>query len=158
MGDQPSDWPVSYGRGEHAAFLDRIHTRIRAFPHIERPQWQDGVLSFLGVVIKRYRRHPAPNQRKLLDVFEAAGWPATVVQDPLRDAQGKTHRNDLSQTIKDLNKRTVSIGLRFRTDGNGGALWCIEFPSRFPLWFKIAFGASTNTPPRTLPVHSPNIP
>jgi hypothetical protein len=91
------------------------------------PTWEGGILSFRAVRIKKFGRHPAPNQRELLDAFQAAGWPM-VIQNPLRDANNKLSPRTLNETLRDLNNSIKGSPLRFEADGNGGCRWLTNSP------------------------------
>jgi hypothetical protein len=100
---------------------DLVATAERCWlrPASSVPRWDDDgrTLYFDGKEIKKFRRHPAPNQTELLTAFEEEGWPPTI-PDPFTDPQ------KLEQTIWDINKRLPPGTIRFRGDGTGeGVTW-----------------------------------
>ena len=99
------------------------------------PLWDEGSrrLWLGGTLLKEFRQ-PAPNQTKLLVVFQEQGWAAAHIDDPLpladdeRDADAKRR---LHETIKDLNRGLPPGTIRFRGDGTGqGVLWVYARPGR----------------------------
>lgn len=88
------------------------------------PIWKDGILSFGGIAVKKFARHPALNQRKLLDAFQAAGWPA-VIKNPFHDVNNRSVPRTLNETVYDLNSSIKHSILRFHADGNGGCRWLV---------------------------------
>ncbi len=81
-------------------------------------------LWFKGKVVKQFRQ-PAPNQTRLLDVFEEQGWASQRIDDPLPLARGE-HDHDakkrLHNTLKNLNRGLPPGTIRFRGDGTGQAV------------------------------------
>ena len=79
-----------------------------------------------GAVLKVFRQ-PAPNQTRLLDVFQETGWIETHIDDPLppephEDEQDVKRR--LHETLKNLNRGLPRGSIRFRGDGTGqGVRW-----------------------------------
>jgi hypothetical protein len=83
------------------------------------PVWDDtaAALSWRGEVIRTFHKHPARNQRDLVEAFHREGW-APIIPDPFRDP------NRLRQTIRDLNNSLPEHTIRFAGDGTGeGARW-----------------------------------
>lgn len=93
----------------------------------DKPKWEGGILTFGSITVKTIGRHPATNQRELLDAFEAAGWPM-VITNPLRDVNNKTSPRTLNETLRDLNASIKTGPLRFEADGNGGCRWIQNSP------------------------------
>jgi hypothetical protein len=83
------------------------------------PVWDDevGELRWGDVCIRTFGRHPADNQRELLDAFRLANW-ARWIPDPFNDPR------KLNQTIAVLNRSLDPRLIRFRGDGSGeGVIW-----------------------------------
>jgi len=83
------------------------------------PEW-DTVrreLRLGGHVIKRYRV-PAPNQELILTAFQESGWPE-FIDDPLPPLPNQDCKGRLQGTIKALNRKHLSRGIRFHGNGNG---------------------------------------
>jgi hypothetical protein len=91
----------------------------RKLPHV-LPQWdpQNGSLSFDGRLIRNVRiLRDKSNIQKVLDAFEAAGWP-TRIDNPLVLGQQQLH-----ETIRSLNHGLETI--RFHTqEGAEAVVWC----------------------------------
>jgi hypothetical protein len=75
-----------------------------------RPCWdRDGRQLWYGETLCREYPKEAPNQFKILDAFQAAGWPSAIDSPFLRDP------SKLSDTIGDLNERLLKESpFRFR--------------------------------------------
>ena len=75
---------------------------------------------WLGARLLRAFRQPAPHQTALLAVFQARGWVARRIDDPLPgepgDGPGEAqHRR--YETVKNLNRGLPPGTIRFRVDG-----------------------------------------
>jgi hypothetical protein len=92
------------------------------------PFWDAGSRClWLGERLLKQFRQPAPNQTRLLAVFQEQGWENKHIDDPLLVVEGETEadaKRRLHETVKNLN-RTLPLGtIRFRGDGTGqGATW-----------------------------------
>jgi hypothetical protein len=89
-----------------------------------RPSWNAGVNRlFLGkLLVKQYRR-PAPNQQRILSAFQEEDWPERI-DDPLPPAPGLEPRRRLQEAVAGLNRRQANPVLRFAGDGHGqGVTW-----------------------------------
>lgn len=79
-----------------------------------------------GILVKEFRQ-PAPNQTRLLDVFQEQGWASAHIDDPLPSYPGETEKDvtrRLQETIKNLNRGLLPGTIRFRGDGTGqGVRW-----------------------------------
>jgi hypothetical protein len=79
-----------------------------------------------GVLIKEYLQ-PAPNQTRLLDVFQEQGWENTHIDDPISSAPAESEedvKRRLHDTIKNLNRGLLPGTIRFSGDGTGqGVRW-----------------------------------
>jgi excisionase family DNA binding protein len=83
------------------------------------PRWDDeaATLYWGEVPIRQFRRHPARNQRELIEAFHRGRW-AQTIPDPFRDAR------KLALTICCLNKSLLQKLIRFAGDGTGeGVMW-----------------------------------
>jgi hypothetical protein len=82
---------------------------------------------WLGERLLKQFRQPAPNQTRLLDVFQEQGWENTHIDDPLLILQGETEadaKRRLHETVKNLNRTLPPGTIWFRGDGTGqGATW-----------------------------------
>jgi len=88
---------------------------------LDTPCWDSErrELRFHGRICKRFRQ-PAPNQTRVLDAFQEAGWPAKI-DDPIPPQGDLDHRQRLADAVRGLNK---NHGIRFELDGTGeGILW-----------------------------------
>jgi hypothetical protein len=76
--------------------------------------------------VKEFRQ-PAPNQTRLLDVFQEQGWATAHIDDPLpghREETEEDAKRRLQETIKNLNRGLLPGTIRFRGDGTGqGIRW-----------------------------------
>ena len=87
------------------------------------PAWNGELreLSFGGTVCKRYKQ-PAPQQTRILEVFQETGWPAKI-DDPLPFATEQKRRDRLANAVKGLNAQDPAL-LRFELDGTSqGIIW-----------------------------------
>ena len=90
-------------------------------PHSAKPRWDANHRCLLvgSVVVRRYTGD-APNQTRILEAFEAAGWPPRVAS-PFLEGDRKYR---LNKTLRDLNKGISPKLIRFRADGTGtGIRW-----------------------------------
>lgn len=69
------------------------------------------------VVIKKFK-WPAANQEQILRAFQEEGWPSKI-DDPLPPNPKICPKRRLHDTIKCLNRRQLSNGIKFRGDGTG---------------------------------------
>jgi hypothetical protein len=103
---------------------------------VSTPVPQDGALPYwdaqsrrlwLGAILLKEFRQPAPNQTRLLDVFQEKGWTIPHIEDPLSPAPGDTEQDikrRLHDTIRNLNRGLPPGTIRFRGDGTGqGVRW-----------------------------------
>ena len=70
-----------------------------------------------NVVIKRFK-WPAENQERVLDAFEAKGWPPRI-ENPLDQHPSICPKRRLHDTIKCLNRKQLNELIKFRGDGTG---------------------------------------
>jgi hypothetical protein len=92
--------------------------------HIRTPQWlSDRRELWVGnVVVKRFRR-PAPNQETVLAAFQEEGWPVRI-DDPLTRQPDRDAIQCLHDTINHLNRNRSSPLIHFAGDGTGrGIRW-----------------------------------
>lgn len=104
-----------------AEMLKAESLNVSSEPQTDRPRWdKDGrALIVGGVVVKQYKRHPAPNQVRILAAFEEEGW-ENRIDDPIPG--GTNPKKRLRDTVQDLNKAQGAI--KFSTDGTGeGVQW-----------------------------------
>jgi hypothetical protein len=83
------------------------------------PRWDSDTrtLYFGEMLVKRYGRHPAPNQKKVLAAFQEAGW-ARSIPSPVQEHQ---LRDTLRGLKNSLGKRSP---IRFTGDGESARiLW-----------------------------------
>jgi hypothetical protein len=90
------------------------------------PWWdgEDRRLWLGGILLKEFRQ-PAPNQQILLDVFQEYGWARVHIDDPLPLTEGELEedaKRRLHDTIKNLNRGLPAGTIRFRGDGTGQGL------------------------------------
>lgn len=88
------------------------------------PRW-DGERRelWLGDVLVKRFRVPAPRQELLLTVFEEEGWPLRI-DDPLPPHPAVDPKRQLHAVISALNRNQKTSKLHFSGDGNGtGVLW-----------------------------------
>jgi hypothetical protein len=96
---------------------------------LERPVWDSAVreLRWQGRLVKHFRV-PAANQEAVLAALEQQGWPPRI-DDPLPEVVELDPKVRLHDTIKALNRRHVSVVLRFLGDGTGrGIAWRLRGP------------------------------
>jgi hypothetical protein len=150
LADQP---PVFLPRIDEQEHLDEIEmldeetapsnitTSLVTSLGSEKPKWGGKRLWVRGECIKRYR-NAAPDQKTVLDAFEAADWPSEL-PDPLdlrqierackeggypSSAEMVGRRDQRRQTVAELNKAQDHI--RFRCSGDGFA---VEWEWRNPI-------------------------
>ena len=83
------------------------------------PRWDErtGTLYWGDLVIREFRKHPAGNQRALIEAFHRKDWSANV-PNPFRDPR------KLNLTIYQLNLSLAVKAIRFRGDGTTqGVVW-----------------------------------
>jgi hypothetical protein len=95
------------------------------------PFWDAGSRRlWLGERLLKQFRQPAPNQTRLLDVFQEQGWTNRHIDDPLLILPGETEadaKRRLHETVKNLNRTLPPGTIWFRGDGTGqGATWEYE--------------------------------
>lgn len=76
---------------------------------------------FLGDKPEKQFSKPAPDQKPVLDEFERQGWPP-VMDDPLPFRRNGDRRARLRDTVRSLNRRLITGGIRFYTARNGAAI------------------------------------
>jgi hypothetical protein len=84
-----------------------------------KPRWDEmtATLFWGDTAIREFRKHPAQNQRELIEAFHREGW-AHTIPDPFGEPR------KLNQTLKDLNRKLPPNTVRFCGDGMGlGAIW-----------------------------------
>jgi len=96
--------------------------------HCPQPSWDaDAGRLWFGERLLIEFRQPAPNQKRILDVFEEQHWLQAHIYDPLPRAEGESDddaKSRLHQTIKNLNRNLPSGTIRIRGDGTGeGVRW-----------------------------------
>lgn len=95
-----------------------------------RPRWDaERRELWLGIVlIKRFRR-PAPVVELILAAFEEEGWPPHI-DDPLAPRPDRREKDRLRQAVHALNRRLTDRQLIFETDGHGlGVCWSVRASS-----------------------------
>jgi hypothetical protein len=91
---------------------------------LAKPVWDGSKLEYNGDILKQFKKHPAPNQRKLFDAFQAAGWP-DAIQNPWHDPRIQKESvplKTLNDTLRAINK-TISGSVRFESMGDGKCRW-----------------------------------
>lgn len=87
------------------------------------PHWDDDAreLRYRGQLVRVVKRpDQAHNIAKILQAFQAAGWPARIDDPFRRQSSDQTRRRDMES----LNKRLLKPLLKFECDGTGtGFLW-----------------------------------
>lgn len=125
-----ADWGVAYTipREEAVAWLDHWGFELPAGEApLTVPRWDNAQRElWLGEqVIRIYRQHPAQNQVRVLEAFQAAGWPSTVESPFDRETTHDTLRQ-LNRGLEAYARRHRLRGrtLRFARDGTGElVLW-----------------------------------
>lgn len=100
----------------------RAAGRAPRFRH--KPHWNGECQELcLGeLIIKRFKV-PAPNQERILAVFEEEKWPRRV-DDPLPPCPDLNAKRRLHDTIVTLNRHQENRLIRFSGDGRGqGVQW-----------------------------------
>jgi hypothetical protein len=90
----------------------------------EKPFWDAKRRKLLisGMVVKQFHC-PAASQQLILDAFQAAHWPAHII-DPLPLQPAQCPKRRLHDAIKRLNRGHAHDAIRFCGDGSGrGVLW-----------------------------------
>ncbi len=92
------------------------------------PFWYaEGRQLWLGDHRLKVFRQPAPNQTRILDVFQEQGWATMHIDDPLppsADEGEQEAKQRLHDTIKNLNRGLPPETIHFRGDGTGqGVVW-----------------------------------
>jgi hypothetical protein len=91
---------------------------------------------WLGHLLLKEFRQPAPNQTALLEVFQEQGWFGTHIDDPLRPHAGEEEadvKRRLHETVKNLNRGLPPGTIRFCGDGTGeGVVWEYDHRRRRP--------------------------
>jgi hypothetical protein len=92
-----------------------------------RPRWDARSRRlWLGKLLLKEFRQPAPYQTALLDAFQRRGWARRYVKNPLAAAPGEGAeevRRRLHDTIKNLNRGLPAGTIRFRGNGGSGVWW-----------------------------------
>ncbi len=101
-----------------------------AAPHLTAllPRWdREQRRLWLGPLLLKEYRQPAPNQTALLEVFQEQSWFVTHIDDPLSPQTGEAEedvKRRLRATIKNMNRGLPPGTIRFRGDGTGeGVVW-----------------------------------
>jgi hypothetical protein len=84
------------------------------------PRWDDlkATLFWGDIPIREFRRHPAPNQRELVEAFHRANWQNLILSPFGTDGE------KLNASIYHLNRSLDPKVIHFRSDGTGeGAIW-----------------------------------
>jgi hypothetical protein len=82
-------------------------------------------LAFVGQVVRVFRKY-AQFQEKVLESFQAEGWPVRIA-DPLPHTSHVNPKTRLHEVITRLNSKQDTPLLRFHGDGSGqGACWKIR--------------------------------
>jgi hypothetical protein len=91
------------------------------------PYWdEDSRRLWLGGLLLRQFRQPAPHQTTLLAAFQEEGWHSGHIDDPLSLEPGEgpdDARKRLRETIHNLNQSLPAGTIRFRGDGTGEGVW-----------------------------------
>jgi len=92
-----------------------------------RPRWDARLRQlWLGKLLLKEFRQPAPYQTALLDAFQRRGWSCRFVKNPLAatpDEGTEDVRRRLHDTIKNLNRGLPVGTIRFRGNGGSGVWW-----------------------------------
>src|SRR5205823_8333838 len=88
------------------------------------PRWDSECRElWLGDVLVKQFRVPAPNQESILNAFQEEGWPRRI-DDPLTPQHNQDPKCRLHDAIDRLNRSQKKRLIRFRGDGKGeGVLW-----------------------------------
>jgi hypothetical protein len=134
---QAAGGPLLTGAGR--VFVQGLINQARAdadatADETDRPRW-DGRGSTLYRGWRRLKtfRKRGSRQAVLLAAFEAAGWPAGPIANPLPPEPGDSpeeHRGRLHNTVKNLNRELPPDTIRFREDGE--RVWwvrCLPAPT-----------------------------
>ncbi len=91
----------------------------------DKPSWDGDRLTFRGEILKEYKRHPANNQRLILDAFQAVGWEGRI-RNPWHDSnkskQAEALRK-LNETLRAINGTMPPSTIRFEATGNSYCRW-----------------------------------
>ena len=110
----PADGSISLPRDENRPATNAPHYDL-----------SNRILRFDGKVVKQFR-WAAPNQERILEAFQEAGWPRRIAE-PLPDDGLVAPKTRLHDTIKCLNRGRREPIIRFRGDGTGlGVIWEVE--------------------------------
>jgi hypothetical protein len=107
---------------DSAAHIPRP-TRIHA-PCKAKPVWDPILreLRFQGQIVKRFRV-PAPNQERILSVFQEERWPPRI-DDPLPPADDIDPKKRLNAVIQSLNRCQINPLIHFGGNGEAdGVVW-----------------------------------
>jgi hypothetical protein len=96
--------------------------QVRSARH--QPYWDPGARElWLGRTLVKRFRHAAPNQERILTVFQEENWPVHI-DDPLPPREGLDSKRRLHDTVNHLNQHTQNARIRFRMNGAGtGVCW-----------------------------------
>lgn len=95
-----------------------------------RPSWRalERELWVGDVIVKQFR-WPAPNQELVLAAFEEEGWPVRI-DDPLSPHLDQDPKRRLNDTVRCLNRKQLHHLIHFRSDGTGeGLFWSFTKPT-----------------------------
>lgn len=85
----------------------------------ETPVWDEhSRVLRLGQVVVKHFRQPAPNQERILAVFQEEGWPIRI-EDPLPMVAGLDPKRRLHSTISNLNRGQRQRRIHFEGGGDG---------------------------------------
>jgi hypothetical protein len=95
-----------------------------------KPVWNKEMreLSWDGVLVRKYKKHPAHNQVRVLDAFQAAGWAATI-ENPFHVPKNLDVTNftielkKLNDTVRSLNNGMAKKLIRFESNGANRCQW-----------------------------------
>jgi len=152
-----------------AGIAAQLTPRDAAAKEPSRPRW-DALRRrlFLGAVLLKEFRQPAPDQTAVLDAFQRRQWSTQYLTNllaPERGAGRKKDRRRLMDTVKNLNRGLPAGTIRLRSKGGLGVWW--EHAERslgdghsgtrqraltFGSWFRWRSNVATGT---TAPQHPP---
>jgi hypothetical protein len=123
-GHAPESSTAGIGEAFKGSDADRP-TTIQA-----KPVWNKDAreLRWGNVLIRRYKKHPAPNQVKILDAFQAAGWAATIenpfhVRERLNVENRTVELKTLGDAVRSLNNGMLVKVIKFELNGANRCEW-----------------------------------